>query len=688
MAAEPQLTPACELAFAVATEGVEASPAIEPPAAMRSFLHVSELPRRALIVAQRAVDEDPAFRARVAEQATEDSVGRAGWLWLHRPHGWEAELVALTGQSTVTEWTTGESAAAVAPASGFASAPGGVEAPLLSDIERELDGLRALVSRLAVEQQNATTTAQLTQELDDRRAQVAELVEQLESTLAELDATRTEAAQVREDRDLLIAAVESAAAERERQQAEYQTLEARLAEALDAAGAVEQAGALARHQELVEDLARQLAIVEQERDELLAEVDRSEGRLDDARRALALASDALAPGLGAAASARALGDAVEVAVARLGELQQGLEAPAPAVEAAAVFAPAEPAGPVVEAAEAVAPIEPADLVDPVVEAAELFALVESAELTEPQVELIEASAEAVEPAEPVVEAREVFAVGEPAEPAPLGWVVDETPVLEAGDLGLPPTEELDALLAPYLSAERPTVAAGAESTGLLDGWPVDEATAPDVAAPAVPVADTDWSSLLTEADDDAVVERTANTSVDDLDWGATDDDRRDPWTNPGTAGSVGRRPVEVPLELVGDPVATARHLMTVPDVIVLIDGDSVASLGWPSLSLADRRDALVSYLVDLAGDTGAAPDVVFDGDFDGEQALPTSETVRVRLTAPGVTAVRAVADVIDTYPVDWPVVVVSDDGELRDQAAGRGASLLGNVELLDLFIAQ
>ena len=36
----------------------------------------------------RVLEEDGIFRARVAEAADEDEIGRAGWLYLHRPVGW------------------------------------------------------------------------------------------------------------------------------------------------------------------------------------------------------------------------------------------------------------------------------------------------------------------------------------------------------------------------------------------------------------------------------------------------------------------------------------------------------------------------------------------------------------------------------------------------------------------------
>jgi predicted RNA-binding protein with PIN domain len=41
------------------------------------------------------LDTDDEFRARVAEEADEEMVGRPGWLFLTRPEGWEEELAAI-----------------------------------------------------------------------------------------------------------------------------------------------------------------------------------------------------------------------------------------------------------------------------------------------------------------------------------------------------------------------------------------------------------------------------------------------------------------------------------------------------------------------------------------------------------------------------------------------------------------
>jgi predicted RNA-binding protein with PIN domain len=58
-------------------------------------LRFARLPTPALEVARRVLDADSAFRQRVTEATSEAEVGRAAWLWLSRPEGWEQELDAL-----------------------------------------------------------------------------------------------------------------------------------------------------------------------------------------------------------------------------------------------------------------------------------------------------------------------------------------------------------------------------------------------------------------------------------------------------------------------------------------------------------------------------------------------------------------------------------------------------------------
>lgn len=153
----------------------------------------------------------------------------------------------------------------------------------------------------------------------------------------------------------------------------------------------------------------------------------------------------------------------------------------------------------------------------------------------------------------------------------------------------------------------------------------------------------------------------------------------------GGSPRPGRRQIDIPAEL-DDEVELARHVVSSPDVVLLVDGDSVAKMGWPSLPVAQQRDALVSYLADLSSSTGASPDVVFDGRIGEEESLPASRAVRIRLSTPPTEPVAALDELVDAYPEQWPIAVVTDDDDLARSARDRGAAVLNNGQLLDLFI--
>ncbi|WP_426572550.1 NYN domain-containing protein [Aquihabitans sp. McL0605] len=103
--------------MAVAIEGEAADPRVPAPGALRPVLGFSRLSSAAYGVIQRVVDDDGMFRARVAEQADEAALGRAGWLWLHRPVDWMADP-AVAGSPS-------EAAAAAAPSAEPAEAAPG-----------------------------------------------------------------------------------------------------------------------------------------------------------------------------------------------------------------------------------------------------------------------------------------------------------------------------------------------------------------------------------------------------------------------------------------------------------------------------------------------------------------------------------------------------------------------------------
>jgi predicted RNA-binding protein with PIN domain len=60
-------------------------------------MRFARLPDRALATIQRTLEDDDAFRSRVADVASdiEGELGRPSWLWLTRPEGWEEELDGL-----------------------------------------------------------------------------------------------------------------------------------------------------------------------------------------------------------------------------------------------------------------------------------------------------------------------------------------------------------------------------------------------------------------------------------------------------------------------------------------------------------------------------------------------------------------------------------------------------------------
>ena len=109
-AADNLLRPALELALAVAKAGESAVPPVPAPRTLRRFLSFARLPPAALDAVRRELDDDEGFRRRAAAVATESSVGRAGWLVLNRPAGWEDELGALIDAATEAARTAGERA--------------------------------------------------------------------------------------------------------------------------------------------------------------------------------------------------------------------------------------------------------------------------------------------------------------------------------------------------------------------------------------------------------------------------------------------------------------------------------------------------------------------------------------------------------------------------------------------------
>ncbi|MFN8053657.1 MAG: NYN domain-containing protein [Acidimicrobiales bacterium] len=195
------LRPALEMAVVVARQG-EAAPLPTPaPRPIRPFLRFARLPSAALAATRSALDDDE-FRARVADRSDEEEVGRAGWLLLTRPDGWEDELAALVEQRAEE-----------------VEAQRSHDADARSELERARERLAA-ADRSAAEHRREIDRLQSARDADER-------------TIAELRRSLDEAAD----------ASKTAAEERARAVRELKEMERRLAErtaelrALRAAGA-------------------------------------------------------------------------------------------------------------------------------------------------------------------------------------------------------------------------------------------------------------------------------------------------------------------------------------------------------------------------------------------------------------------------------------------------------------------
>ncbi len=142
-----------------------------------------------------------------------------------------------------------------------------------------------------------------------------------------------------------------------------------------------------------------------------------------------------------------------------------------------------------------------------------------------------------------------------------------------------------------------------------------------------------------------------------------------------------RTPPALPPGVFADSAEAHRHLVTDPGVTVVVDGYNLARAAWTGLEPEEERRRTVALLEETAIRSGATIVVVFDGD-DLATAPAASRVVRVRFSATGVTADDHIAAMLGDLPVDQPVVVVSTDRAVADDARRQGAAVLSSVEFL------
>jgi predicted RNA-binding protein with PIN domain len=207
-ASDDLLRPGLEVAFVVAVVGARQRPPIPPPSALRPFLQFQKLPSAALAPVRKVVEDDVEFRQRVAAVATDETVNRASWLWLHRPEGWEDELAALVEQEpepSADQRSTKALQRRVEAAEAKARRQGAELATLRAAVERAQSARERAAAEAAKavaraeELERAATrarqrTERATEELEAARQAAADASRQLEEARAENEELRLRSA--------------------------------------------------------------------------------------------------------------------------------------------------------------------------------------------------------------------------------------------------------------------------------------------------------------------------------------------------------------------------------------------------------------------------------------------------------------------------------------------------------------
>jgi predicted RNA-binding protein with PIN domain len=155
---------------------------VPPPPSLRPYLTFAKLTPLSLAAVARCVEQDGAFRERVAAAVDESEVGRAGWLWLARPDGWEDELGAIEGEAAARAADAAEARAERSAVRKLAAAQAAVvraeteaRSRLAELDEARTDLTRERAARVAAEARVAGLEDQLADLAADRAAVVRNL---------------------------------------------------------------------------------------------------------------------------------------------------------------------------------------------------------------------------------------------------------------------------------------------------------------------------------------------------------------------------------------------------------------------------------------------------------------------------------------------------------------------------------
>jgi len=225
---EGVIAPALELAVVVARVSAQLRPPVQVPRPMRALVRFAKLPASARPAVRKALDDDEAFRSRVAAAGDELGVPRASSLFLHRPTGWEEELADAVREAV----EAGAASEADRTDRALRRRVAGAEAAAVR-LEAMLEGVRAESARAGEELANERRSKRDAEERlaavlgraeaaerdrDAGRRRLAELAGELERVRGELDSVAIDAALGAEERRALVdeaAAARTAAADAE-----------------------------------------------------------------------------------------------------------------------------------------------------------------------------------------------------------------------------------------------------------------------------------------------------------------------------------------------------------------------------------------------------------------------------------------------------------------------------------------
>lgn len=120
---------------------------------------------------------------------------------------------------------------------------------------------------------------------------------------------------------------------------------------------------------------------------------------------------------------------------------------------------------------------------------------------------------------------------------------------------------------------------------------------------------------------------------------------------------------------------------------ILVDGYNVSKQHRSHLSLADQRAWLTQLLAGFAARRGVRCEVVFDGQAPpGGQSSSRLRGVTVRFSSAGTTADEDLEFAVAALPPDEPVVVVTDDRELRRLVGRYHVDVVGTQAFLSVAL--